>query len=51
MDAEKKRKKRRKRAASGCWHYIISRGNILWTLEKIWAAGACQRPDTCHDIM
>ena len=33
------------RAASGCWHYIKSRPNIKRTLEKIWAAGACQRPD------
>ena len=30
---------------AGCWHYIKSRANIKWTLEKIWAAGACQRPD------
>ena len=48
MDAEKKKKKKKKkkkRAASGCWHYIKSRANIKWTLEKIWAAGACQRPD------
>ena len=28
-----------------CWHYIKSRANIKWTMEKIWAAGACQRPD------
>ena len=32
-------------AASGCWHYIKSRANIKWTLEKIWAAGTSQRPD------
>ena len=37
--------KKKKRAASGCWHYIKSRANIKWTLEKIWAAGASQRPD------
>ena len=43
VDAGKKTKK--KRVASGCWHYIKSRANIKWTLEKIWAAGACQRPD------
>ena len=42
---KKKKKKKKKRAASGCWHYIKSRANIKWTLEKIWAAGACQRPD------
>ena len=45
VDAEKKKKKKKKRAASGCWHYIKSRANIKWTLETIWAAGACQRPD------
>ena len=45
VDAGKKKKKKKKRAASGCWHYIKSRANIKWTLEKIWAAGACQRPD------
>ena len=43
VDAGKKTKK--KRAASGCWHYIKSRANINWTLEKIWAVGASQRPD------
>ena len=43
MDAEKKKKK--KRAASGCWDYSKTRANIKWTLEKIWAAGACQRPN------
>ena len=41
-------KKKKKRAASGCWHYIKSRANIKWTLEKIWAAGACQRPDNIY---
>ena len=48
VDAEKKKKKKKKkkkRAATGCWHYIKSRANIKWTLEKIWAAGASQRPD------
>ena len=45
VDAGKKRKKKKKRAASGCWHYIKLRANIKWTLVKIWAAGACQRPD------
>ena len=28
-------KKKKKRAASGCWHYIKSRANIKWTLEKM----------------
>ena len=42
VDAEKKKKK--KRAASGGWNYIKSRANIKWTLNKIWASGACQRP-------
>ena len=42
---ELEKKKKKKRAASGCWHYIKSRANIKWTLEKIWAAGASQRPD------
>ena len=42
---KQKKKKKKKQAASGCWHYIKSRANIKWTLEKIWAAGACQRPD------
>ena len=45
VDAGKKKKKKKKRAASGCWHYIKSKANIKWTLEKIWAAGASQRPD------
>ena len=52
VDAGKKKKQKTKnkkqkiiRAASGCWHYIKSRANIKWKLEKIWAAGACQRPD------
>ena len=40
VDAEKKKKK--KLAASGCWHCSKSRANIKWTLVKIWA---CQRPD------
>ena len=42
---KKKKKKKKKQAASGCWHYIKSRANKKWTLGKIWAAGACQRPD------
>ena len=33
VDAGEK-KKEKKRAASGCWHYIKSRANIKWTLEK-----------------
>ena len=49
VDAGKKRKKKnkkiKKRAASECWHYIKSRANMKWTLEKIWAAGGRQRPD------
>ena len=45
MKKKKKKKKKKKQAASGCWHYSKSRANIKWTLEKIWAAGACQRPD------
>ena len=36
----KNKKKFKKRAASGCWHYIKSRANIKWTLEKIWATSA-----------
>ena len=40
VDAGKKKKT--KRAVSGCWHYSKSRANIKWTLEKIWAAGACR---------
>ena len=39
------------RTASGCWHYIKSRANIKWTLGKIWAAGACQRPDILYISM
>ena len=36
VDAGKKKIKKikKKRAASGCWHYIKSRANIKWTLEK-----------------
>ena len=30
------------------WHHIKSKANIKWTLEKIWAAGTCQRPDIYH---
>ena len=45
---KKKKKKKKKRAASGCWHYIKSKPNIKWTLEKIWAAGASQRPDILY---
>ena len=48
---KKKKKKKKKRAASGCWHYIKSRGIIKWTLEKIWAAGACQRPDSTYTFL
>ena len=44
----RKKKKKKKRAASGCWHHIKSKANIKWTLEKIWAAGTCQRPDIYH---
>ena len=54
VDAEKKKKKKKKkkkRAATGCWHYIKSRANIKWTLEKIWAAGASQRPDSGKTLL
>ena len=33
----RRRTLKKKRAAFGCWHYIKSRANIKWTLEKQWA--------------
>ena len=48
---KKKKKKKKKRAASGCWHYIKSRAKIKWTLEKIWAAGACQPSVLNHSTL